>query len=162
MLLGWPTGATPAGTYRLADASAPNIQPAVLRVLLEGAAAPAFADSTPGCMSIRGCSTGAIQSPWLWLGGFIAVDFCFWWAHRSLHRYNLLWGAHQPHHSAGLQPVALQRCISDCFRLAVYCPWRYSGCRYRCFSCCSALQLAYQFWITVSMWAAALAGWSRC
>jgi hypothetical protein len=58
------------------------------------------------------------------LGGFIAVDFCFYWAHRgpaSFH--NLLWGAHQPTSLSGTSIItALRKVHFELLSLAVYCP----------------------------------------
>jgi sterol desaturase/sphingolipid hydroxylase (fatty acid hydroxylase superfamily) len=37
---------------------------------------------------------------WVWVLCFIGVDFGYYWAHRSYHHHNILWGAHVPHHSS--------------------------------------------------------------
>jgi sterol desaturase/sphingolipid hydroxylase (fatty acid hydroxylase superfamily) len=36
----------------------------------------------------------------VWIGITIAVDFCFYWSHRAMHRVNLLWTIHAPHHQS--------------------------------------------------------------
>ncbi len=41
-----------------------------------------------------------INSPWAWVIGFIVVDFCHYWFHRTAHGNNFLWGIHQGHHSS--------------------------------------------------------------
>lgn len=57
-----------------------------------------------------------------WLSGLIlliAVDFLFYWFHRFGHKINILWAAHEPHHSAeemnlgvGLRASVTQRLFS--------------------------------------------------
>jgi len=37
---------------------------------------------------------------WVWGLCVVGVDFAYYWAHRSYHEHNLLWGAHVPHHSS--------------------------------------------------------------
>jgi sterol desaturase/sphingolipid hydroxylase (fatty acid hydroxylase superfamily) len=36
----------------------------------------------------------------VWLGGFFAVEFAYYWFHRWSHRINWLWATHAVHHSA--------------------------------------------------------------
>lgn len=36
---------------------------------------------------------------WGWLVGFVLVDFVEYWQHRAMHRVNILWAAHEVHHS---------------------------------------------------------------
>jgi sterol desaturase/sphingolipid hydroxylase (fatty acid hydroxylase superfamily) len=38
--------------------------------------------------------------PLVWVGGFIAVDFVYYWSHRLEHRVSILWGHHSVHHSS--------------------------------------------------------------
>ena len=40
------------------------------------------------------------DSVWAWIGITLAVDFCFYWSHRAMHRVNLLWTIHAPHHQS--------------------------------------------------------------
>jgi hypothetical protein len=40
------------------------------------------------------------DSVWAWVGITVAVDFCFYWSHRAMHRVNLLWTIHAPHHQS--------------------------------------------------------------
>lgn len=35
-----------------------------------------------------------------WLGGFVAVEFAYYWFHRASHRVRWLWASHSVHHSA--------------------------------------------------------------
>jgi len=44
------------------------------------------------------------QLPWdstlTWILAGIGIDFCYYWVHRAAHEINLLWAAHQVHHSS--------------------------------------------------------------
>merc|ERR1712002_1240355 len=44
------------------------------------------------------------QLPWdqtvTWVLAALGVDFCYYWVHRAAHEVNLLWAAHQVHHSS--------------------------------------------------------------
>lgn len=37
---------------------------------------------------------------WVWVGGLVVTDLCYYWAHRADHRIRLLWTAHSVHHSS--------------------------------------------------------------
>jgi alkylglycerol monooxygenase len=37
---------------------------------------------------------------WVWIGGIVLQDFCFYWYHRLSHRVRLFWAAHVNHHSS--------------------------------------------------------------
>lgn len=81
---------------------------------------------------------------------FIAVDFCFYWAHRSLHRYNLLWGAHQPHHSSedfNLSTAVRKGAFQTAFDWPFYLPLALLGIPLPLFLVLLGAQLVYQFWI---------------
>ncbi|XP_037789390.1 alkylglycerol monooxygenase-like [Penaeus monodon] len=45
-----------------------------------------------------------LDLPWdslyTWWAAFFFVDFCYYWVHRANHEVNLLWAAHQVHHSS--------------------------------------------------------------
>lgn len=136
-------------TYRLADAST-SINTAVLRVLLEGPLRLLLILPYAWLYEHARLFDWDTQSPWLWLGGFIAVDFCFYWAHRSLHRYNLLWGAHQPHHSSedfNLSTALRKGAFQTAFDWPFYLPLALLGVPLPVFLLLLGLQLTYQFWI---------------
>ncbi|ODM93683.1 Alkylglycerol monooxygenase [Orchesella cincta] len=40
------------------------------------------------------------DNPLTWYAALIAVDFCYYWAHRASHEINFLWAMHQIHHSS--------------------------------------------------------------
>lgn len=136
-------------TYRLADAST-SINTAILRVLLEGPLRLLLLLPYAWLYEHARLLTLDASSPWVWLGGFIAVDFCFYWAHRSLHRYNLLWGAHQPHHSSedfNLSTALRKGAFQPAFDWPFYLPLALLGLPLPLFLLLLGIQLAYQFWI---------------
>ena len=40
-----------------------------------------------------------LDRAWAWIVGLLVVDFGEYWAHRAMHRINLLWAVHEVHHS---------------------------------------------------------------
>ncbi len=76
-------------TWRLAD-SATSINTAVLRVLLEGPLRLLLIIPYAWLYEHARLWTLDPTQPWVWVLGFVALDLCFFWAHRSLHRYHLL------------------------------------------------------------------------
>ncbi len=136
-------------TYRLADA-ATSINTAVLRVLLEGPLRLLLILPYAWLYEHARLFDWPTASVGLWLGGFIAVDFCFYWAHRSLHRYNLLWGAHQPHHSSedfNLSTALRKGAFQTAFDWPFYLPLALLGVPLPVFLVLLGIQLVYQFWI---------------
>lgn len=150
-------------TYRLADA-ATSVNTAVLRVVLEGPLRLLLVLPYAWLYEHARLLELDPTSPWVWLGGFVAVDFCFYWAHRTLHRYNLLWGAHQPHHSSedfNLSTALRKGAFQTAFDWPFYLPWRCWGCRCRCSWCCSGCSWPTSSGSTAST-SVASAGWRRC
>lgn len=136
-------------TYRLADA-ATSINTAVLRVLLEGPLRLLLVIPYAWLYEHARLWTLDPTSPWTWLLGFVAVDFCFYWAHRSLHHYNLLWGAHQPHHSSedfNLSTALRKGAFQTAFDWPFYLPLALLGLPLPLFLLLLGAQLVYQFWI---------------
>ena len=136
-------------TYRLADAVT-SIDTAVLRMLLEGPLRLLLVVPYAWLYEHARLWTLDPASPWTWLLGFVAVDFCFYWAHRSLHRYNLLWGAHQPHHSSedfNLSTALRKGAFQIAFDWPFYLPLALLGLPLPLFLVLLGAQLVYQFWI---------------
>ncbi|MDH0142188.1 sterol desaturase family protein [Aquipseudomonas alcaligenes] len=136
-------------TYRLADAVT-SIDTAVLRMLLEGPLRLLLVVPYAWLYEHARLWTLDPASPWTWLLGFVAVDFCFYWAHRSLHRYNLLWGAHQPHHSSedfNLSTALRKGAFQTAFDWPFYLPLALLGLPLPLFLVLLGTQLVYQFWI---------------
>jgi sterol desaturase/sphingolipid hydroxylase (fatty acid hydroxylase superfamily) len=42
----------------------------------------------------------SLHSIWTWVGGFLLVEFAYYWFHRASHRMRWLWASHRVHHSA--------------------------------------------------------------
>lgn len=136
-------------TYRLADAVT-SIDTAVLRMLLEGPLRLLLVVPYAWLYEHARLWTLDPASPWTWLLGFVAVDFCFYWAHRNLHRYNLLWGAHQPHHSSedfNLSTALRKGAFQTAFDWPFYLPLALLGLPLPLFLVLLGAQLVYQFWI---------------
>ncbi|OHC29946.1 MAG: hypothetical protein A2Y50_04120 [Pseudomonadales bacterium RIFCSPLOWO2_12_59_9] len=136
-------------TWRLAD-SVTSINSAVLRVLLEGPLRLLLVIPYAWLYEHARLFTLDGGSPLVWLGGFVAVDLCFYWAHRSLHRYNLLWGAHQPHHSSedfNLSTALRKGAFQTAFDWPFYLPLALLGIPLPLFLLLLGIQLSYQFWI---------------
>ena len=136
-------------TYRLADAVT-SIDTAVLRMLLEGPLRLLLVVPYAWLYEHARLWTLDPASPWTWLLGFVAVDFCFYWAHRSLHRYNLLWGEHQPHHSSEdfkLSTALRKGAFQTAFDWPFYLPLALLGLPLPLFLVLLGAQLVYQFWI---------------
>ncbi|MCJ8168384.1 sterol desaturase family protein [Atopomonas sediminilitoris] len=136
-------------TYRLADA-ATSMQTAVLRVLLEAPLRLLLIVPYAWLYEHARLLDWAMDAWSLWLLGFIAVDCCFYWAHRTLHRYNLLWGAHQPHHSSedfNLSTALRKGAFQTAFDWPFYLPLALLGVPLPVFITLLGVQLAYQFWI---------------
>nr|XP_006138384.1 alkylglycerol monooxygenase [Pelodiscus sinensis] len=89
------------------------------------------------------------DSPWTWYLTFLGVDFGYYWFHRMAHEVNILWAAHQTHHSSeaynlstALRQSALQRYASWIFYLpmALFIPPSVYAVHLQ-------FNLLYQFWI---------------
>lgn len=85
---------------------------------------------------------------WVWVLCFVGVDLGYYWAHRSYHHHNLLWGAHVPHHSSeeynftvALRQGAAEPLVSWVF----YQPLALLGFPPVMFLTVSALNTLYQF-----------------
>lgn len=140
---------TGRNTWRLAD-SVTSINSAVLRLVLEGPLRLLLLIPYAWLYEHARVLELDAGSPWVWLGGFVAVDLCFYWAHRSLHRYNLLWGAHQPHHSSedfNLSTALRKGALQTAFDWPFYLPLALLGVPLPLFLLLLGIQLAYQFWI---------------
>lgn len=89
------------------------------------------------------------DSPWTWYLTFLGVDFGYYWFHRMSHEINIIWAAHQAHHSSedynlctALRQSVLQQYTSWIFYcpLALFIPPSV-------FAVHIQFNLLYQFWI---------------
>ncbi|CAG0915383.1 unnamed protein product, partial [Notodromas monacha] len=90
-----------------------------------------------------------IDSMFTWLLGALSLDFFYYWFHRANHEINVLWAAHQVHHSSEEYNLstALRQSITQnipiilvYFPMAAYLPPTHFVVHYQ-------LNLLYQFWI---------------
>jgi len=89
------------------------------------------------------------DSTFTWVIAALAIDFCYYWVHRAAHEVNVLWAAHQVHHSSedynlatALRQSAFQTFGSWPFYLpmAFFIPPSHAVVH-------KELNLLYQFWI---------------
>ena len=62
--------------------------------VLQGVTVHRFLDEHAALVTLPGDSVG------VWIGVTIAVDLCFYWSHRAMHRVSFLWTVHAPHHQS--------------------------------------------------------------
>ncbi len=87
---------------------------------------------------------------WSWAACFVAVDFCYYWAHRASHQVNFMWAAHAIHHqsedynlSVALRQSWLQRALYWPF----FWPLAVLGFPPGMVVTTYTLNILYQFWI---------------
>lgn len=83
-------------------------------------------------------------------GAFIAVDFAYYWLHRTSHECNILWAGHVVHHSSeeyNLTVALRQSSLHGLFSWVFYIPLALLGMPWQVFTVCYGLNLIYQFWI---------------
>lgn len=84
-----------------------------------------------------------------WLTAMIAVDFVFYWYHRSHHEIRLLWAVHVVHHSSERYnlSVALRQPWAVFTTLPFLIPVALLGIDAKIILACFALNLLYQFFL---------------
>jgi len=89
------------------------------------------------------------DSTFTWIAAAFGIDFCYYWVHRAAHEINVLWAAHQVHHSSedynlstALRQSAFQAFGAWPFYLpmAFFIPPQHAIIH-------KELNLLYQFWI---------------
>ena len=81
---------------------------------------------------------------------FVAVDFLYYWFHRTSHEAGALWAAHSVHHQSeeyNLSVALRQGAFQSFFSWVFYLPLAVLGFAPVTFITCSALNTLYQFWI---------------
>lgn len=89
------------------------------------------------------------DSVWTWLLCFIGVDFGYYWLHRASHELNILWAAHQVHHSSecyNLSTALRQSVLQSYSTWMFYLPLAL-GIPPSIFLVHQQFNLLYQFWI---------------
>lgn len=80
----------------------------------------------------------------------LAVDFCYYWAHRMSHEVNLFWGGHVVHHQSedyNFSVALRQGSFQGLWTFWFYMPLAFIGFDTVTFLLISALNTVYQFWI---------------
>ncbi|XP_028624648.1 alkylglycerol monooxygenase isoform X3 [Grammomys surdaster] len=89
------------------------------------------------------------DSPWTWYLTFLGVDFGYYWFHRMAHEINIIWAAHQAHHSSedyNLSTALRQSVLQQYSSWVFYCPMALF-IPPSVFAVHIQFNLLYQFWI---------------
>ncbi len=104
--------------------------------------------------------TTTVDSTLAWVLSFLAVDFCYYWFHRTSHQVSVVWGSHEPHHSSeeyNLTVALRQGSLQGVFSGWFYMPLAFLGVHPVIYLVCSQFNTIYQFWIHTrlidKMWA---------
>lgn len=87
---------------------------------------------------------------WVWLFALLFYDFCYYWVHRAGHEVNLLWGAHQVHHSSEYYNLttALRQTATGAFTAwPFYLAMALAGVPPFVFGVVALIDLLYQYWV---------------
>lgn len=87
---------------------------------------------------------------WVWLLALVVYDFCYYWAHRFGHEINLLWAAHQVHHSSEYfnLTTALRQTATGAFTAwPFYVLMAVMGIPPYVFAIVALIDLLYQYWV---------------
>lgn len=87
---------------------------------------------------------------WVWLGALITYDFLYYWVHRCGHEVNLMWAAHQVHHSSEYfnLSTALRQTSTGAFASwPFYLPMAIAGVPPMVFGAVALIDLLYQYWV---------------
>jgi len=90
------------------------------------------------------------DDPWVWVGAFFGVDFCYYWFHRMSHQVNFLWAAHVVHHQSeeyNLTVALRQSALQPGFSWLFYLPLAVLGVPPLVFFVHASVNTLYQFWI---------------
>ena len=85
-----------------------------------------------------------------WAAVFVAVDFLYYWVHRTSHEVNILWAGHVVHHSSeeyNLGVALRQSSLHGLFTWVFYMPLAFAGVPWQMYVVSWGLNLIYQFWI---------------
>ncbi|MFT7805325.1 alkylglycerol monooxygenase [Arapaima gigas] len=93
------------------------------------------------------------DSPWTWWLAFLGVDLGYYWLHRLSHELNILWAAHQVHHSSedyNLSTALRQSVTQQLSSWLFYLPMALAVPP-SVFAVHVQFNLLYQFWIHTEM-----------
>jgi len=95
-------------------------------------------------------TTLPIDEWWVWVCALVFYDFCYYWVHRAGHEVNLLWGAHQVHHSSEYYNLttALRQTATGAFTSwPFYLVMAVAGVPPLVFGAVALIDLLYQYWV---------------
>ncbi len=87
---------------------------------------------------------------WIWLLGFLYVDFVFYWWHRWSHEVHTLWAGHVVHHQSedyNLAVALRQEWLTHLTHIPFYLPLAFVGFPWQVLATNVSISLLYQFWI---------------
>ncbi|HEX4910037.1 MAG TPA: sterol desaturase family protein, partial [Permianibacter sp.] len=94
--------------------------------------------------------TLAVDSVWVWLLALLLYDFLYYWVHRCGHEVNLMWAAHQVHHSSeyfNLSTALRQSATTVLWSWPFYLPMALLGVPPEVFAGVALIDLLYQYWV---------------
>lgn len=89
------------------------------------------------------------RSWWGFVVGFVAVDFCRYWAHRISHEQRFWWATHVTHHSSEKMnfAISLRTGWTSPIKFLFFLPVPFLGFDPFTFFVCHQLAVLYQFWV---------------
>lgn len=87
---------------------------------------------------------------WMWLIGFLAYDFFYYWFHRISHERSVFWASHVAHHQSeefNLSTALRQTGTGFLCSWVFFIPLFLLGCPPDMFYTIAAVNLLYQFWV---------------
>ncbi|NQD37161.1 sterol desaturase family protein [Permianibacter sp. IMCC34836] len=90
------------------------------------------------------------DSLWVWLLAVVLYDFLYYWVHRFGHEVNLMWAAHQVHHSSeyfNLTTALRQTSTGALFGWPFYLVMAVIGVPPLVFAVAGLIDLLYQYWV---------------
>jgi sterol desaturase/sphingolipid hydroxylase (fatty acid hydroxylase superfamily) len=96
-----------------------------------------------------GIQSVSTESPWVWIGAFVAYDCCYYWKHRFGHEWRIMWASHVAHHQSEEYNLstALRQTGTDYIGFVFYIPLYLAGLPVEVVISVGSLNLIYQFWV---------------
>jgi sterol desaturase/sphingolipid hydroxylase (fatty acid hydroxylase superfamily) len=91
-----------------------------------------------------------VNSPWVWIGGLIVYDLCYYWNHRLGHTMSFFWAAHVVHHQSedyNLSTALRQTSGGWLLGWIFYLPMAVAGFPPLVFGVVALIDLLYQYWV---------------
>lgn len=100
-------------------------------------------------VGLLGVQTLATDQMWVWIGAFVAYDFCYYWKHRMGHEWRIMWASHAAHHQSEEYNLstALRQTGTDYIGFVFYLPLYLAGLPVEVVVTVGSLNLIYQFWV---------------